>query len=204
VKHELPPLPYATDALAPHMSKETLEFHHGKHHRAYVNKTNELIQGSQFENASLEEIVRQSSGALFNNAAQAWNHAFFWQCLSPNGGGKPAGDVAKIITSSFGSFSGFRDHFTSAAEGRFGSGWAWLVRKDGGSLEVLSTANAETPMRSGRLPLLTCDVWEHAYYIDYRNSRPDYIKAFWNLVNWEFVNRNWAESARVSPALHET
>jgi Fe-Mn family superoxide dismutase len=204
VKHELPPLPYAVDALQPHMSKETLEFHHGKHHRTYVNKLNELIQGSQFENASLEEIVRQSSGALFNNAAQAWNHAFFWQCLSPNGGGKPTGDVAKIITSSFGSFSGFRDHFTSAAEGRFGSGWAWVVRKDDGSLEVLSTANAETPIRSGRRPLLTCDVWEHAYYIDYRNSRADYIKAFWNLVNWEFVNRNWTEGARASPALHES
>jgi len=204
MKHELPPLPYASDALTPHMSKETLEFHHGKHHRTYVNKLNELVQGSQFENASLEEIVRKSSGVLFNNAAQAWNHAFFWKCLSPNGGGKPTGDIAKIITSSFGSFDGFREQFTSAAEGRFGSGWAWLVRKDGGSLEVVSTANADTPMRSGRLPLLTCDVWEHAYYIDYRNSRPDYIKAFWNLVNWEFVNRNWAESARAAPALHES
>jgi Fe-Mn family superoxide dismutase len=204
VQHELPPLPYAADALAPHMSKETLEFHHGKHHRAYVNKLNELVQGSPFENASLEEIVRKSSGALFNNAAQAWNHSFFWQCLSPEGGGKPTGDIAKVMTSSFGSFDGFRDHFTSAAEGRFGSGWAWLVRKDDGSLEVLSTANAETPLRSGRLPLLTCDVWEHAYYIDYRNSRADYIKAFWNLVNWEFVNRNWANAARVSPALHES
>jgi superoxide dismutase, Fe-Mn family len=186
------------------MSKETLEFHHGKHHRAYVTKLNELIRGSQFENASLQEIVRQSSGAIFNNAGQAWNHNFFWQCLSPDGGGKPTGDIGQLITSSFGSFAGFRDHFSSAAEGRFGSGWAWLVRNDDGSLEVLSTANADTPIRSGRSPLLTCDVWEHAYYIDYRNSRADYIKAFWNLVNWDFVSRNWADASGVSTALHET
>ncbi|HUF82216.1 MAG TPA: superoxide dismutase [Burkholderiales bacterium] len=204
MKHTLPPLPYALDALEPHMSKETLEFHHGKHHQAYVTQLNELIQGSQFENASLEEIVRHSSGALFNNAGQAWNHGFFWQCLSPKGGGKPEGDVGRIITSSYGSFSGFRDHFSSVAEGQFGSGWAWLVRTEKSTLEVISTANADTPIRSGATVLLTCDVWEHAYYLDHRNSRADYLKAFWNLVNWDFVARNWAGAGTVSTVLHET
>ena len=204
MKHKLPSLPYALDALEPHISKETLEFHHGKHHRAYVTKLNELIQGSEFERSSLEEIVKKATGAVFNNAAQAWNHEFYWHCLSPDAGGKPDGDLARAITSSFGSFAGFKDQFSGAAEGRFGSGWAWLIAKPGGTLEVLSTANAETPLRGGGAPLLTCDVWEHAYYIDYRNARPDYIKAYWNLVNWDFVERNWVEVARVSPALSAT
>ena len=190
MKHELPPLPYAKDALQPHISQETLEYHHGKHHRTYVDKLNDLIRGSEFENASLEDIVRRSQGEIFNNAAQNWNHTFYWQCLSPQGGGEPSGDVADKIKSAFNSFADFKEKFSKLAAGTFGSGWAWLVRDKNGGLSLVSTSNAENPLRDGQKPLLTCDVWEHAYYIDYRNSRPDYLKAFWNVVNWQFVARN--------------
>ncbi len=185
--HSLPDLPYPKDALQPHISQETLEFHHGKHHRAYVTKLNELIAGTEFENASLEDIIKRSSGPLFNNAAQTWNHTFYWQSMSPKGGGEPKGKVADAIRGGFGSFADFKEKFSKAAEGTFGSGWAWLVRGQGGALEIVSTSNAQNPMTEGKTPLLTCDVWEHAYYIDYRNARPEYVKAFWNLVNWDFV-----------------
>jgi len=192
--HELPPLPYAADALQPHMSRETLEFHHGKHHRTYVTKLNELIRGTEFENAPLETIVRKASGPIFNNGAQHWNHSFFWQCLSPKGGGQPGAELAAALKDSFGSHEEFRKQFTEAAEGRFGSGWAWLCLDDRGKLSVSSTSNADNPMRSGQTPILTCDVWEHAYYIDYRNSRKDFVAAFWNLVNWEFVQSTWTRN----------
>jgi Fe-Mn family superoxide dismutase len=185
--HTLPDLPYATDALSPHISAETLEFHHGKHHRAYVTKLNELVAGTEFENAPLEDIVMRSSGPLFNNAAQAWNHAFYWQCMAPNGGGEPRDKVASAIKAAFGSVGDFKEKFSRLAEGTFGSGWAWLVREKGGTLALVSTSNAKNPMTDGHTPLLTCDVWEHAYYIDYRNARPQYVKAFWNVVNWDFV-----------------
>ncbi len=188
--HALPALPYALDALEPHLSRETLEYHHGKHHRAYVDKLNQLVEGGPFREASLEKIVREASGELFNNAAQAWNHDFYWRCLSPKGGGEPSGELARDLTAAFGSLAAFRQKFAQAAIGKFGSGWAWLVRNGDGSLEILATTNAETPVRSGKTALLTCDVWEHAYYIDYRNARADYVEAFWELVNWEFVARN--------------
>jgi superoxide dismutase, Fe-Mn family len=204
MKHGLPPLPYPVDALEPFLSRETLEYHHGKHHKAYVDKTNELVRGTDLQDATLEQIVASATNALYNNAAQAWNHAFYWRCLTPDGVGKPTGEIARVIASAFGSFDGFQTQFSRAAEGQFGSGWAWLVQRKDGALEIASTANADTPLRSGGRPLLTCDVWEHAYYIDYRNSRADYIKAFWNLVNWEFIARNWAETPRVSTVLSET
>jgi Fe-Mn family superoxide dismutase len=191
--HQLPPLPYGRDALEPHMSAETLEYHHGKHHKAYVDKVNELIAGTRYEHMSLEEIVRDSRDALFNNAAQAWNHAFFWNCLSPAGGGKPRGRLAQAIDASFGSLDGFKDKFTAAAVEVFGSGWAWLVHDRAGALSIEKTANADTPIAHNGKPLLTCDVWEHAYYIDYRNARPEFVKAYWNIVNWEFANRNFED-----------
>jgi Fe-Mn family superoxide dismutase len=190
--HQLPPLPYNKAALQPHMSAETLEFHHDKHHAAYVDTLNELIKGSEFEDLSLEETIKRSSGTIFNNAAQAWNHAFFWNCMSPNGGGAPSGALAKAIDQAFGSFDAFKERFSAAAVDQFGSGWAWLVQNADGSLAVESTSNAENPMTANETPLLTCDVWEHAYYIDYRNLRPKYVEAFWNLVNWEFVGKNLA------------
>ncbi len=185
--HELPPLPYAKDALSPHISAETLEYHHGKHHQTYVTKLNEMIAGTEFAEASLEEIVMNSSGGVFNNAAQVWNHTFYWNCFSPAGGGAPSGELAEAIDAAFGSFDAFKEQFAAAAVGQFGSGWAWLVADASGALSITSTSNAENPMTSGAVPLLTCDVWEHAYYIDYRNQRPAYVDAFWNLVNWEFV-----------------
>lgn len=192
MKHELPPLPYAKNALEPHMSAETLEFHHGKHHQAYVTKLNELIPGTEFENLSLEEIVKKSSGGIFNQAAQVWNHTFFWNSLSPNGGGAPKGKLAEAIDKSFGSLDGFKKAFAEAGATQFGSGWAWLVKKADGSLEVRKTANADTPLTDASVtPLLTCDVWEHAYYIDYRNARPKFLEAFWNLVNWDFAEKNF-------------
>ena len=184
---ELPPLPYSKNALEPHISAETLEFHHGKHHQAYVTNLNKLIEGTEFARASLEDIVRKSSGGMFNNAAQVWNHTFYWNCLSPNGGGEPAGALADAINAKFGSFAAFKEEFSKCAVGTFGSGWAWLVKNADGSVELMSTSNAGTPMTSGKTALLTCDVWEHAYYIDYRNLRPKYVEAFWNLVNWEFA-----------------
>jgi Fe-Mn family superoxide dismutase len=193
MEHKLPQLPYAMDALQPHISKETLEFHYGKHHQTYVTNLNNLIKGTEFENSSLEDIVRKSSGGMFNNAAQIWNHTFYWFCLSPKGGGQPSGALADAIKKKFGSFDEFKKQFTQTAVTTFGSGWAWLVKNADGSLELVSTSNAQTPLtQAGRIPLLTCDVWEHAYYVDYRNRRPDYVAAFWNLVNWEFVAKNFA------------
>jgi Fe-Mn family superoxide dismutase len=189
-EHKLPRLPYALDALEPHMSAETLEFHHGKHHKTYVTKLNELIKGTRFEGLTLEEIIRASEDAIFNNAAQTWNHTFFWQSLSPEGGGKPKGELAKAIDKSFGSFDAFKDKFTMAATEHFASGWAWLLRNDAGQLRVETTANAGTPITGGDTPLLTCDLWEHAYYIDYRNERPKFVKAFWKIVNWDFAEAN--------------
>jgi Fe-Mn family superoxide dismutase len=193
MEHKLPQLPYAMDALQPHISKETLEYHYGKHHQTYVTNLNNLIKGTEFESMSLEDIVRRSSGGVFNNAAQVWNHSFYWLCLSPKGGGQPGGALADAIEKKFGSFDELRKQFTQTAVSTFGSGWAWLVRNADGSLELASTPNAQTPLsQSGKKPLLTCDVWEHAYYVDYRNRRPDYVAAFWNLVNWEFVAKNFA------------
>lgn len=190
--HTLPELPYAKNALEPHISAETLEYHYGKHHQAYVNNLNNLIPGTEFENMTLEEIVMKSSGGIFNNAAQVWNHTFYWHCLSPNGGGEPAGALRDAIDKTFGSFEEFKKKFTQTAITTFGSGWAWLVRNKDGSLAIVSTGNAATPMTAGQKALLTCDVWEHAYYIDYRNARPSYVDHFWNLVNWDFVAKNMA------------
>ncbi|BBL71641.1 superoxide dismutase [Fe] [Methylogaea oryzae] len=189
---QLPELPYAKNALEPHISAETLEFHHGKHHQTYVTNLNNLIAGTEYENMSLEDIVLKSSGGLFNNAAQVWNHTFYWNCLSPNGGGEPTGALADAINAKFGSFAAFKEEFTKCAIGTFGSGWAWLVKEADGSLALASTSNAACPCTCNQKPLLTCDVWEHAYYVDYRNARPKYVEAFWNLVNWEFVAKNFA------------
>ena len=189
---ELPPLPYAKDALAPHISEETLEYHYGKHHQTYVTNLNNLVPGTEFEGLSLEEIIKKSSGGIFNNAAQIWNHTFYWNSLSPNGGGEPTGDLANAIDRSFGSFAEFKEQFTKCAVTTFGSGWAWLVKNSDGSLQLVSTSNAGCPLTEGQTPLLTCDVWEHAYYIDYRNARPKYLEAFWSLVNWDFAVENYA------------
>lgn len=192
MEHQLPPLPYAKDALQPHMSQETLEFHYGKHHQTYVTNLNKLIPGTEYADMPLEEIVRKSSGGVFNNAAQVWNHTFFWHCLSPDGGGAPSGELAAAIDAKWGSFDAFKEAFTATAIATFGSGWAWLVRQQDGSLDLVSTSNAQTPLTSNAKPLLTVDVWEHAYYIDYRNARPKFLEAFWNLVNWDFVAQNFA------------
>ncbi|WP_028100409.1 superoxide dismutase [Fe] [Pseudoduganella violaceinigra] len=192
MEHTLPPLPYAMDALQPHISKETLEFHYGKHHQAYVTNLNNLIKGTEFENLSLEEIVKKSSGGVFNNAAQVWNHTFYWNCMAPNAGGAPSGAVADAINAKFGSFDNFKAEFTKSCVGNFGSGWTWLVKKADGSVEIVNTSNAATPLTGADKPLLTCDVWEHAYYVDYRNARPKYVEIFWNLVNWNFVAQNFA------------
>jgi Fe-Mn family superoxide dismutase len=183
----LPPLPYPKDALVPYISEETLEYHYGKHHNAYVTNLNKLIPGTEFESLSLEDIILKAKGGIFNNAAQVWNHTFYWHCLSPNGGGEPKGALAAAITKHFGSFATFKEQFTQAAITTFGSGWAWLVQDKQGGLKIISTSNAATPMTEGLTALLTCDVWEHAYYIDYRNARPDYVGAFWSLVNWDFA-----------------
>lgn len=190
--HELPALPYAKDALQPHISAETLEYHYGKHHQAYVTNLNNLIKGNEFESMSLEEIIMKSSGGVFNNAAQVWNHTFYWNCLSPNGGGEPSGALGDAIKAKWGSFDAFKEAFSKAAVGTFGSGWAWLVKKADGQIDLVSTSNAATPMTNGQKALMTCDVWEHAYYVDYRNARPKYVEAFWNLVNWDFVSQNYA------------
>ncbi|MCC5863580.1 MAG: superoxide dismutase [Fe] [Wenzhouxiangella sp.] len=188
----LPDLPYAKDALEPHISSETLEFHYGKHHKTYVDKLNGLIDGTDLADKSLEEVVRSSEGGVFNNAAQIWNHTFYWHCLAPNGGGEPSGKLAELIKRDFGSFADFKAKFTETAINTFGSGWAWLVQNPDGKLEITSTSNAQTPLTGSARPLMTCDVWEHAYYIDYRNARPQYMDAFWNLVNWDFVAGNLA------------
>lgn len=187
---KLPPLPYSKDALAPHISAETLEFHYGKHHQGYLNKLNAAVeQDATLRGKSLEDIVRTAKGGLFNNAAQTWNHTFYWSSMSPNGGGEPRGEVAKAIEASFGSFADFKEKFSTAAAGQFGSGWAWVV-KNGDRLAIETTSNADTPIAHGGTPVLTCDVWEHAYYIDYRNDRAKYIQAWWNVINWDFVAEN--------------
>ena len=190
--HALPALPYAMDALAPTLSQETLEYHYGKHHQAYVTNLNNLIPGTEFESMSLEDIVMKSSGGIFNNAAQVWNHTFYWNCLSPQGGGAPSGALAAAIDAKFGSFEEFKKQFNQSAATNFGSGWTWLVKNADGSLEIFNTSNAGTPMTSGKQALLTLDVWEHAYYIDYRNLRPKYLETMWNIVNWDFVASNFA------------
>ncbi|OGT27079.1 MAG: superoxide dismutase [Gammaproteobacteria bacterium RIFCSPLOWO2_02_FULL_42_14] len=188
---ELPALPYAMDALTPRISKETVEYHYGKHHRAYVTNLNNLIPGSGFENKSLEEIIKNARGPIFNNAAQIWNHTFYWHSLSPNGGGEPTGTLAAAIEKTFGSFEKFKETFTKSALTLFGSGWAWLVKKPSGELEIVQTGNAGTPITDDKKPLFTCDVWEHAYYIDTRNDRSAYLKNFWELVNWDFAVQNF-------------
>lgn len=188
--HTLPPLPYPMGALAPAISEETLEYHYGKHHAAYVNNLNKLIVGTEFENLSLEDTIMKSSGGIFNNSAQIWNHTFYWHCLSPEGGGEPTGKLANALIKAFGSIEAFKEKFTQTAIATFGSGWAWLVQDANGDLSIISTSNAATPMTSNLTALLTCDVWEHAYYIDYRNARPDYLNAFWTLVNWDFAEKN--------------
>jgi len=188
--HKLPELPYAMDALSPNISKETLEYHWGKHHSTYVNNLNNLIKGTDFEDKGLEDIIRESDGGIFNNAAQIYNHSFYWNCLSPDGGGEPTGELANQIDKNFGSFSQFKEEFNQKAATLFGSGWVWLVKNQDGSLAIVQSPNAGCPLADGLTPLLTCDVWEHAYYIDYRNARPKYVGCFWNLVNWDFVSRN--------------
>lgn len=186
--HELPALPYAKNALEPHISAETLEFHHDKHHATYVTKLNGLLPGTEFESASLEDIVLKApAGGVFNNAAQVWNHTFYFNCMGPDGGGEPTGALADALNASFGSFSAFKEAFTDAAVNNFGSGWTWLVQKPDASLAIVNTSNAANPLRDGLTPLLTADVWEHAYYIDYRNVRPKYLEGFWNVINWGFV-----------------
>ena len=188
--HQLPELPYQKDALLPHISAETIEYHYGKHHKAYVDNINRLITGTEMEKMPLEDIIRKSSGGIFNNAAQVWNHTFYWNCLSPDGGGQPGGELANAIDKQFGTFNEFKEAFTSAAATLFGSGWAWLVQDAESRLSIETTSNAGNPIKEGKKALLTCDVWEHAYYIDYRNARAKYIDAFWNLVNWAFVAQN--------------
>ena len=190
MEHKLPELPYAQEALVPDISAETMEYHYGKHHRAYVDNLNRLIPGTEFEKLSLEEIVRKSSGGIYNNAAQVWNHTFYWNCLSPDGGGELSGELASAINGSFGSFTQFKEQFTNAGVTLFGSGWVWLVKNTDGSLAIEAASNAGDPLKEGKQALLTCDVWEHAYYIDYRNARARYLEAFWNLVNWQFVAGN--------------
>lgn len=189
---ELPALPYEKNALEPHISAETLEYHYGKHHQTYVDKLNGLVEGSEFAGKSLEEIVKTSSGGVFNNAAQVWNHTFYWHCLSPNGGGEPTGALADAINAKWGSFDKFKEAFTTSAINNFGSSWTWLVKKSDGSLDIVNTSNAATPLTDSSLtPVLTVDLWEHAYYIDYRNARPKYMDGFWSLVNWEFASKNF-------------
>lgn len=190
MSHRLPELPYAMDALAPSISKETLEYHYGKHHKTYVDKLNGLVEGKSEGKQSLEDLIRTAKGPMFNNAAQIWNHTFYWQSLSPNGGGEPQGAMKDAIDKSFQSFASFKEQFTNASVLLFGSGWSWLVKKGDGSLAIVQTKDADNPLTKDEVPLLTCDVWEHAYYIDYRNQRNKYVDAFWNLVNWEFAESN--------------
>ena len=189
---ELPALPYEKNALEPHISSETLDFHYGKHHNTYVQKLNGLVEGTDLEGKSLEDIIKTSSGGVFNNAAQIWNHTFYWNSLSPNGGGEPTGAVADAINAAFGSFEDFKAKFNDMAVNNFGSSWTWLVKKADGSLDIVNTSNAGTPITEGLTPLITVDLWEHAYYIDYRNARPKYLENFWALVNWEFASKNFA------------
>ncbi len=188
--HQLPSLPFEMEALEPVISKKTLEFHHGKHHQAYVTNLNNLIKDTEFEQMSLEETIQKSSGGIFNNAAQIWNHTFYWNCLAPKDSTKPSSKLTEKINQSFGSMEAFKEEFSKVAVGTFGSGWAWLVQNQDGSLALVSTSNAATPLTEAQTPLLTCDVWEHAYYIDYQNARPNYLKEFWSVVNWDFVGKN--------------
>ncbi|HEY3328293.1 MAG TPA: Fe-Mn family superoxide dismutase [Novimethylophilus sp.] len=192
MEHKLPDLPYAKNALEPYISAETLEFHYGKHHQTYVTNLNNLIKGTEFESLSLEDIIRKSSGGIFNNAAQVWNHTFYWNGFKPNGGGEPTGALAEAIKAKWGSFDEFKKAFAQCAIATFGAGWAWLVKKADGTLDLVSTSNAATPLTGDTKPLLTCDVWEHAYYIDYRNARAGYVEKFWSIVNWDFVASNFA------------
>jgi superoxide dismutase, Fe-Mn family len=189
---ELPALPYDKNALEPHISAETLEYHYGKHHQAYVTKLNELTEGTDDAGKSLEEIIKSSSGGLFNQAAQVWNHTFYWHCLSPNGGGEPGGALAEAINAKFGSFDKFKETFNANAVANFGSGWTWLIKTADGGVDIVNTSNADTPIAHGQTPLMTIDVWEHAYYIDYRNARPKYLENVWNVLNWDFVAQNFA------------
>lgn len=188
---ELPALPYEKNALAPHLSAETLDYHYGKHHRAYVDKLNELIEGTEDADKTLEEIIQSSSGGLFNQAAQVWNHTFYWHCLSPHGGGEPGGALAEAIDARFGSFATFKETFNAQAMANFGSGWTWLIKTGDGGVDIVNTSNADTPIAHGQIPLLTIDVWEHAYYIDYRNARPKYLENVWKILNWDFVALNF-------------
>lgn len=190
--YTLPPLPYPMNGLEPHISQETLEFHYGKHHQGYVTNMNNMVNGTELENAPLEEIVKKSSGGLFNNSAQVWNHNFYWQCLAPNAGGTPGGKLIDAINAKWGSFDKFKEEFSKSCVSNFGSGWTWLVKKGDGSVDIANTSNAGTPLTSADKPLLTCDVWEHAYYIDYRNARAKHVEMFWNLVNWKFVESQYA------------
>lgn len=193
MSYELPELPFARNALEPHISAETLEFHHDKHHATYVTNLNNLVPGTEFEGKSLEEIITSApAGGIYNNAAQVWNHTFYWNCLSGEGGGEPDGTLADAINTAFGSFAEFKEKFSTSAATNFGSGWTWLVKNSDGSVEIVNTSNAGCPLTDGKTPLLTCDVWEHAYYIDYRNARPRYVEAFWNLVNWKFAADNFS------------
>ncbi|MRR18776.1 superoxide dismutase [bacterium] len=196
MKFELPPLKYAADDLAPGLSAETLGFHHGKHHLAYVNNLNNLLPGSPFEEATLETMIRKAEGGIFNNAAQVWNHTFYFDAFSPSGKRVPSGTVAKAIEAEYGSFDAFREAFTKAATTLFGSGWAWLCMKPDGRLTITQEQNAGNPIRSGLVPIMTCDVWEHAYYIDYRNRRPDYIKSFWDLLDWKVIGERYDEALK--------
>lgn len=191
MKFELPKLPYELSALNPTISDKTLEFHYGKHHQAYVNNLNNLVPGTKFENADLETIVLESDGAIFNNAAQVWNHTFYFNQFSPNPATAPTGELAKAIDATFGSFEKFKEEFTKASVGLFGSGWSWLVKNEAGALEIVQEANAGNPLRKGKKPLLTCDVWEHAYYLDYQNRRPDYVSSFWNIVDWKVISERY-------------
>lgn len=190
MEHTLPKLPYELDALAPHISKETMEYHYGKHHKAYVDKLNELIKGTKFASMDLVEIIKNSEGPIFNNSAQIWNHTFFWNCLTPKATPVPGGKVADLINKQWGSFEKFKEDFSKQAVGNFGSGWTWLIKNSKGDLEIFNTSNADNPLKHGLTPLLTVDIWEHAYYIDYRNARASFVNAFWNIVNWDFVSNN--------------
>ena len=187
---ELPALPFERTALEPNISGETIDYHYGKHHKAYVDNLNKMIEGTEFADMALEDIIKKSQGGMFNNAAQVWNHTFYWNCLSPNGGGEPTGKLADAINAAFGDFATFKAEFTKTAVGTFGSGWAWLVQRPDGSVALVSTSNAATPLTGEDTALMTCDVWEHAYYLDYQNLRPKYLENFWNLVNWDFIAGN--------------
>jgi len=193
MNYELPKLPFKLNALEPYISKKTLEFHYGKHHQAYVNNLNRLTQGTKFENKTLEDIIKEAEGGIYNNGAQVWNHTFYFESFSSEGGGEPAGELMEAINKSFGSFSEFKEKFTNAAATLFGSGWVWLIKDNNGKLDVIQESNAGNPIRNGLKPILTCDVWEHAYYLDYQNKRPDYIEAFWNLINWDIIGKRYIE-----------